>query len=605
MANYWAIAIGINQYQFFQPLSYAQADAEDIRNFLVQEAGFLPDKCLLMTENSPPIRNQSTYPSKDNFLFLLEELANEQLQPDDHLWLFFSGYGVTYNGQDYLMPVEGHPERVLETGIEVRSLYQTLQFTPAGHTLVLLDINRASGMQADSALGQETIELAQELEIPSFVSCQPSEFSRESSELGHGFFTAALLEAWRSGNGNTLEDLENYLSDRLPELCQQHWRPIQNPATIIEPPDIRQDIILPKVALTTYLPQAQAAPTLAPQPEIAPATAAPLEKAKTANTVVPKPEPQPKLPTTSTPASTRAGTSRDQISENTNGVWWQTILLWLGSSVLMLGILLGGFLRQRNRPFPVRQPPAPTANTNNSQSKPKQPEVKIVAPATPKQQSAADAASGTQPRLQTFNPQLQTQNRALLEQARNSIKQNQASEFNRAIEMARQIKPGQPLHAEAKQDIDRWSRSIVDVARTRAKQGEFANAITAAQLVTNDQPIYPEAQQLIKEWRTAAQQQLSNKTLLEAATALIRPGQASTYNRAIDVARQIPTGQPGYDEAQKSINQWSQAILQLAQQRATAGGLKTAIETAALVPEGTPVYREAQQAIGKWKTGKN
>jgi uncharacterized caspase-like protein len=55
MVNYWAIAIGINQYQLFQPLGCAQADAEAIQNFLVTQAGFLPEKCLLMTNSSPPI----------------------------------------------------------------------------------------------------------------------------------------------------------------------------------------------------------------------------------------------------------------------------------------------------------------------------------------------------------------------------------------------------------------------------------------------------------------------------------------------------------------------------------------------------------------------
>lgn len=75
MANYWAIAIGINQYQLFQPLSCAQADAEALEDFLVTEAGFLPKHCLLMTDTSPPIGDRSTYPTKENILLLLEDLA--------------------------------------------------------------------------------------------------------------------------------------------------------------------------------------------------------------------------------------------------------------------------------------------------------------------------------------------------------------------------------------------------------------------------------------------------------------------------------------------------------------------------------------------------
>jgi uncharacterized caspase-like protein len=96
MVNYWAIAIGIDQYQFFQPLSCAQADAEAIKDFLVTQAGFLPEKCLLMTNTSPPIGEQSSYPTKENILLLLEELAATLWQPGDYLWLLFSGYGVNH-----------------------------------------------------------------------------------------------------------------------------------------------------------------------------------------------------------------------------------------------------------------------------------------------------------------------------------------------------------------------------------------------------------------------------------------------------------------------------------------------------------------------------
>ena len=245
MANYWAIAIGINQYQFFQPLRCAQADAEALKDFLVKEAGFAPQRCLLMTDTSPPIGDRSAYPTKENILLLLEDLTAACWQPQDHLWLFFSGYGVNYEGKDYLMPVEGNPKLAQETGIEVRSLMQSLQLAEL-NVLLLFDINRASGSQADAPVGQETLELAEELQLATIVSCQPDQFSRESSELGHGFFTAALLAALRSGKGSSLTELESYLSILTPELCQHYWRPTQNPVTVIPS---RQHDILPDVGI--------------------------------------------------------------------------------------------------------------------------------------------------------------------------------------------------------------------------------------------------------------------------------------------------------------------------------------------------------------------
>ena len=40
MSKNWAIAIGINQYDYLQPLNYAKRDAQLIQQFLGNEAAF-------------------------------------------------------------------------------------------------------------------------------------------------------------------------------------------------------------------------------------------------------------------------------------------------------------------------------------------------------------------------------------------------------------------------------------------------------------------------------------------------------------------------------------------------------------------------------------
>ncbi|MEL6165958.1 MAG: peptidase C14, partial [Cyanobacteria bacterium J06628_3] len=92
-----------------------------------------------------------------------------------------------------------------------------------------------------------------------------------------------------------------------------------------------------------------------------------------------------------------------------------------------------------------------------------------------------------------------------------------------------------------------------------------------------------------------------NKILVEAAQALIKPSQASTYNRAIEVAKRVPKSEPGYVMAQQSINRWSLEILQLAKNRANNKQYSSAIATATLAPEDTAAYAEAQQLIKEWQ----
>ncbi|MEH1784636.1 caspase family protein [Nostoc sp.] len=616
MANYWAIAIGINQYQLFQPLSCAQADAEALDDFLVTEAGFLPKHCLVMTDTSPPIGDRSTYPTKENILLLLEDLAATSWQPEDYLWLFFSGYGVNYKGKDYLMPAEGNPELVQETGIELRSLMQSLQLADL-NVLLLLDINRAFGTQADAPVGEETIELAQELQLATILSCQPEQFSHESSELGHGFFTAALLEALGSGNGSNLADLESYLSLIVPKLCHHHWRPVQNPATIIPS---RQQVILPQLAVESDF---QAEPLIYPEESFAVALAAPplddssrtsadrgrrgeatvkssqqvksQKVQESSGSLVSQPMAETSLGVNARgrfiPNSSQGYVSR--LPANQPSIpFWKQFILWGGGSLLVAGLIAVVFLRNQET-FRIKQISSTSPNTNVSD---RQVIENLPSNRTPpvrlKNQSSAQIVP---------NSESKKRNQAVLDLAKMSLRQTQASDLSMAIATARKIQSGEPLYEQAQENIQIWSQMILDLAEGRAKQRQYASAIAAAQLITKDEAPYAKAQAAINLWRLEGKQYVSNRTLLDAANALIKSEQASTYNRAIEVAKKVPADQPGFDAAQKSINKWSEKILDLAKRRAAEGERNAAIATAALVPEETAAYEDAQDAIQKWQ----
>lgn len=229
MVNHACIAIGINHYQFLEPLSYGQADARALQKFLVDQAGLPSEECLLLTDSSLLVNGHSTYPSREMILRWLEVGYSNSKPNGNWRWFFFSGYGVCWRGVDYLMPIDGNPRDILGTGIPMRSLLSSLK-NQGDNILVLLDINRSAGLEAGTPVGAETVELAHELGISLVLSSQVGQFSHEAAALGNGLFTAALLEALRYYHTDTtLEKLAHYLGDRLPELSQHHWRPIQTP----------------------------------------------------------------------------------------------------------------------------------------------------------------------------------------------------------------------------------------------------------------------------------------------------------------------------------------------------------------------------------------
>ncbi|MEO0647334.1 MAG: caspase family protein, partial [Cyanobacteria bacterium J06650_10] len=231
MANYWAITIGINQYRHLQPLMHAQNDALFMHRFFTDTVGVPADNCVLLSDLATSVGHQVVYPDKPALSAWVQTIT-QRVQSDDVLWFFFSGYGVQLEGADYLMPIDGDPEQVAETGLAAADLIDTLCALPTEKVLLVLDINRSQGAFSGQTISQQVIDLAQARQLPLLLSCQPEQYSHETFGVRHGLFTAALLEALQQ-KCTTLSEISDYVNKQLPELCDHHWRPIQNPVSLI------------------------------------------------------------------------------------------------------------------------------------------------------------------------------------------------------------------------------------------------------------------------------------------------------------------------------------------------------------------------------------
>ncbi|MBW4442608.1 MAG: caspase family protein [Plectolyngbya sp. WJT66-NPBG17] len=491
MSNYWAIAVGINHYQFLQPLHFAQSDAQSLCESLVSDAGFLPEHCLLITDTSPDLFGHSTDPTHENLQYWTTVLK-DKLQPEDGLWCYFSGYGICVDGEDFLLPIEGDAARVRETGFSVRSLFQILRSLPTQKILVLLDINRSSAV-SNEKVGAQTATLAREYGIPTLLSCRPEQFSHESPAHNHGLFTQALLEGLRSHQCSTLSALEDFLKTRLPELCDHNDRPLQDPVLVVSDPEQLYQVIMPvNWAETESWVAAESNPfaieddlyltaenetsfdNFVAQPTIMGATAElssyeEIPEQFILDPVQVEPEPVPDLtldePIDADPTPLVSPVPKEP--EVQDQMFWERLLF--GGSAILLVLLLGVLFRNWSAFVGGQQ----TAKTT-----------------TP--EAIASPSPAATPSAQILN------------EARSLIKPTLASDASKAIDRARTIPASDPLYAQAQQDIDRWSRNILDIARQRAVQKEFQQAIAAAQLVPKDRPqVYADAQKAIQQWRKA------------------------------------------------------------------------------------------------------
>jgi len=622
MKNYASIAIGINQYEFLEPLSYAQQDAEALHSFLVKETNFSEEHCLLLSDNtSIPIWQQPTYPSRENILDLMEGFCQKQLQVENFLWYFFSGYGINYQNQDYLMPIDGNPQDPAATGISIRKLLEDLSKSPVEKVLVMLDMKHGHLAGIDNQLGVEALEVAKELEIPLLLSCHPNQVSEETSALRLGFFTATLLEGLHSGKCRTLKNLDDFLSHRLPELCVEHLRPKENPLMMVNPIDKMNQVILPEKVLV----DSNSAPKkVGVMVESLVGSKTTKQVSNSLKTSMTTKTTQTKMVNGNTNKNNNTvasqGNSKNYIkqvemSENiaqniqSDKSFLQKLIL--GSSLTSLVLLFGVFLTNRSIFFGkqvVGDGNLPTMKTQEDNSS-----KAILPPSTVVSASEDRSTANTSSAKESRQKQEENQplaNQLILSEAVTGLNLVSASSFSQAIIKASEIPQSDPLYPEAQNQIERWSLTILDIASGRALKEDYDGAINAAKLVPrNIRPIYQEAQWAIAEWQPQVAKQKKanegfNEALLQSAKEKIKAGQASSYIQAINEARKIRSGEPKYEEAQQLIVQWSNTIFSIAKVRAKNKNLSEAILAGELVPFGTPAYESAQKALADWKNQK-
>ncbi|MDJ0519423.1 MAG: DUF3824 domain-containing protein [Trichodesmium sp. MO_231.B1] len=244
----------------------------------------------------------------------------------------------------------------------------------------------------------------------------------------------------------------------------------------------------------------------------------------------------------------------------------------------------------------------------------------------------------------------------ILKDARYLIYRKTVDEYGEAIALAKKIDPSLYIREKAEQDIQKWGRTLIEIATKRIEAKDLKGAITAieyipsehklkkeaedlillghaqaatwnksmggsqianmvalmegkaaAAKITSASPYYPQAQTQIKQ----LQQQLDNLTHIQLANAIAGLGQPAALQLAIDQAQMVGLKQPRRIQAQTLIAKWRKDILkiqdrpyvalakQLAKQE-TVDSYNLAIKQASYVALERPLRIEAQTLIAEW-----
>lgn len=189
----WALVVGINEYRHADPLNYAVNDARAVAAAL-PALGFQRVRVLVDSEAT-----------KEAIERVIYQEFQEQMGPQDRLFVFFAGHGITVElprgGEEgYLVPVDGDPKRPALTAIPMDDVRRIGRRIRAKHVLFAIDscfsgFALTRDITPDAVRNVEIAALLQEPVVQVLTAGRRGQKAVE--EGGHGLFTKRLLDGLR------------------------------------------------------------------------------------------------------------------------------------------------------------------------------------------------------------------------------------------------------------------------------------------------------------------------------------------------------------------------------------------------------------------------
>ena len=225
-------------------------------------------------------------------------------------------------------------------------------------------------------------------------------------------------------------------------------------------------------------------------------------------------------------------------------------------------------------------------------------EASLIPAANPRYGEARQEIAAWRGQIQTI------EDRPVLNRARELSYGNNVNAWQRAIAEANLIADNSPLYNEAQGYIKTWraniqrieDRPILDEAESFANINNYPAAIETAKRIPSGRALSSEARSKIALW----QQEIDGQRYLREATDLAQQGTPDALAQAIQTARQASANSSVRYQVIQEINDWAAQILAISRQ-ASNSSLERAIAIAKQVPSGTTSFTPAQKEIKIWQ----
>ena len=201
-----AVIIGIENYRGLPKSDYSKSDAGIVKDY-IKALGFQERNVTLLTDDNA---------SLSDIKKTLETWLHNKAKKESKVFIYYSGHGAPEpkTGDAYIVPFDGDPNYLEDTGYSLRRLYEKLGKLQVAEVAVVLDscFSGAGGRSVLAKGARPLVMMTTSTVLPSNIAVlsatQGSQISTSSSEKGHGVFTYYFLKALKEGKKDIAEIYE-------------------------------------------------------------------------------------------------------------------------------------------------------------------------------------------------------------------------------------------------------------------------------------------------------------------------------------------------------------------------------------------------------------
>lgn len=222
-----AVIIGVEKYREKLPAAeFAASDAKLAVEYYRRVLGVPEENIALLLDDRA---------AKSDFEKYLERWLPNRVEPGDEVYVFFSGHGSPSpaKGEAYLVPFDGDPSYIENTGYPLARLYEQLSKLPAKRVVVAMDsCFSGAGGRSVVAKGARPLMNVVATDVPgslTVLSASASDqISNSHQEKGHGLFTYYLLRGLKQ-KGPDFKLAFDYLKPEVTRVARRQYNTDQVP----------------------------------------------------------------------------------------------------------------------------------------------------------------------------------------------------------------------------------------------------------------------------------------------------------------------------------------------------------------------------------------